>query len=203
MPAASITSSFNKSIREIGVLSSYMNDCSTLESKYQYFIGEVVMLRLFAILESNICDVALRLACGTPYKSGTLPIRLINCLTIGDANFKMLSHGRRRPRPYLKWTYLSGIQDSIEHVLDLNDHFFVNINNHISLIDEMRDIRNHIAHRTSGTAVKYYNQLNSIYNANLRLPIGAFLTSKSRNPQSNIERYLLSMPIILHDISKG
>jgi hypothetical protein len=200
---ANITTSYTKAIKEVGVLSSYMIDCATLDSKYQYFISEVVMLRLFSILETAIGDVALKLACGALYKNGNAPSRLVSCSSISDAHGKMLSHGRRHPLRYLKWTNLTDIRTSIQNILDIRDSFYVNIDSNISLIDEMRDVRNHIAHRNSGTAIKYYRQLAIIYGGRLRIPVGAFLNSTVRHTTSNINRYLLSVPIILDDITKG
>lgn len=205
MPVASILTSFNKSIREIGILSSYMTDCASLESKYQYFISEVVMLRLFAILEMTICEIALKLACNAPYKNGSLPLTLVTCKTIKDAHFKMLTHkrGGKKKLLYLKWTNSKNIEKNIQFTLDLTDKFFTYITYHSSLIDEMRSVRNHIAHRNSNTASKYYNQLQLIYGGNLRLHLGAFLTSTKRHSLSNLERYLISVPVILHDITNG
>jgi hypothetical protein len=203
VPVASILSSYNKSIREINILSSYMNDCAVLESKYQYFVSEVVMLRLFAILELSISEMALRLSCGAPYKNGVSPITLVACTNISDANTKMISYNRRTPIRFLKWTSVSEVEKTIKYTLDLRDRFFVELTNHNSLFEEMRHVRNHIAHRNSGTAVQYYNQLHLLYGGNLRLSVGTFLTSTVRNNPSNIRKYLISVPIILHDISKG
>jgi hypothetical protein len=203
VPVASILSSYNKSIREINTLSSYIIDSSSLESKYQYFISEVVMLRLFAILELSVSEIALRLSCGAPYKNGVNPRILVSCSSIQDAQVKMLTYNRRQPIRYLKWTSVNDVEKTIRHTLDIRDRFFVELNNHNSLFEEMRHVRNHIAHRNSGTAAKYYTQLQLLYGGNLRLSMGAFLTSTLRNTPSNIEKYLISVPIILDDISKG
>ena len=156
-------------------------------------------------MEVSICDFALRLACGAVYKNGTPPVTHIVCTSISDARSKMLSYGRppTKPLSFLQWTTLKYINNSIKFTLDTSDKFYTNINTHKALIDEMRDIRNHIAHRTSSTSTKYYAQLNSLYGGNPKITVGAFLLSTIRNTPSNIEKYLLSVPVILHDISKG
>lgn len=204
MAIPNINTSYNNSINDIGILSNYMTDCVGLESKYQYLISEVVMLRLFAILETTIGEMALKFACGALYKNGTTPLTQVVCSSINDANGKMLTHNRARsPLRWLKWTNETDIEKSIKHVLVLTDKFFVAVQNHAALIDEMRIIRNHIAHRNSGTARQYYQVLRGIYSANLKIAMGAYLISTARQPLPNIKRYLLSVPVILQDLSNG
>lgn len=204
MPVASITTTYNNSINEIRILSGYMSDCANLESKYQYFISEVVMLRLFAVLETTLGEVALKLACGALYKNGIAPLTHITCTSIRDAENKMATFGRgRNAIRFLKWNQESDVEKMIRFVLVLTDAYFVNIQNHAVLIDEMRNIRNHIAHRNRGTARNYYQVLRNIYTSNIKITMGAFLNSTARNAIPNIQRYLTSTPIILHDITKG
>lgn len=204
MPIPNINTSYNNSIKEIGILSNYMTDCASLESKYQYFISEVVMIRLFAILETTIGEIALKLACGAVYKNETAPLTQVVCSSINDANGKMLTHNRGRSNlRWLKWTNENDIEKSIKHVLVLTDKFFVAVQNHASLIDEMRIVRNHIAHRNSGTARQYYQVLHAIYTGNLKIAMGAFLISTTRHTLPNIKRYLISVPVILQDLSNG
>ena len=56
MARANIHSIYNKAIRDIQILSSYVQQSSNLEPKYQYIVSEVVMLRLFSILERYPCE---------------------------------------------------------------------------------------------------------------------------------------------------
>ena len=182
----------------------YLNGSTNLESKYQYLVSEVILLRLFSILETAISQIALKLACGADYENGKPSIRLVNCSNITDAEVKMMSFGRSKNKTHLKWTNDKFIKESIKYVLDVNDSFFVNIQNNKSIIEEMRKVRNHVAHKTSGTAKDCYDILYLRYNSKkLRLSVGAFLCSNIRNNPSNIERYLLSAPIILKDLCKG
>lgn len=204
MPVVNINTSYQKSIKAIDILSKYMIECKNLESKYQYIVSEVIMIRLFAILETTIGDMALKIACGARYKNGVVPLTHLTCSSINDAYNKMISYNRgTRPLRYLKWTTVNDTKMCIMHILNTSDKFFVNIQNHKDLLDEMRLIRNHIAHKNAGTARKYYEVLKLIYSGNLRIAMGAFLTSIARNPLPNIDRYLLSTPIILNDISTG
>ncbi len=166
-------------------------------------VSEVIMLRLFSILEYYFAEIAYKLACGTTYRNGNVPVFHIRCTSLQDAHSKMLSYNRRNPKPFLKWTMERFIEDSIKTVLNLSDHYFAKIQIHASEIDEMRIVRNHIAHRSNSTRYDYINLLRTLYGANPNLSIGAFLTSTSRNPISNISKYIRTSQIILAEITSG
>ncbi|BAU55585.1 hypothetical protein [Mucilaginibacter gotjawali] len=166
-------------------------------------ISEIIMLRLFSIVEISIEEVALKLACGAKYKNGTPPIVLLRCRSMQDAHVNMLTHNRRRASRYLKWTKASYIRDSIQFVLNITDCFYSNIQIHGNIINEMRIVRNHVAHRSTSTKNEYLNLLRSRYGGNPNLTLGAFLISKTRNPISNIEYYIRAAKIVLNDITKG
>jgi hypothetical protein len=203
VPRVSVAVTINKSTRDIGIISNYNTQSKSLDATYQYLISEVVMLRLFSILEDSISEIAFKLACGAIYTNGNAPIILIPCRSMLNAHNLMLSHNRTTPLRYHQWTKADLIKKSIKHVLSTSDSFYSNIQNHSALINEMRQVRNHIAHRTASTKTKYYSVLSSIYGGNPRLTTGAFLTSTSRHTLSNIDRYISSTQIILNDITKG
>jgi hypothetical protein len=203
MALPSISASFSQSTKDIGILSNYIYNAGSLQSQHQYLIAEVVMLRLFGIFENAVQHIAYKLACGAPYRNGAKPVVLTPCKNILDAHHKMLSYGRRKPLPYLKWTTSPYINDSIKFVLDPTDTFYAKILSYGSTLDEMRIVRNQIAHRTASTKSSFDTVLISRYGANPRLSMGAFLTSTSRHTPSNITRYVLEMSIILNDITYG
>lgn len=203
MPRVSVISSLNRSTSDLAILSNYNLGSKALDAKYQYMISEVVVLRLFSVLVSTISEVAFKLACGATYRNGNNPIVLMQCSSINDSFIKMLSHNRRRSLPYLQWTKATFVRDSIKHILDLNDSYYINIQNHSNLINEMRVVRNHIAHRSTSTKQEYNYLLQQTYGGNPKLTIGTFLTSTNRNPISNIDRYIASARIILNDITNG
>lgn len=204
MPRVSLSTTYKACIRDIDQLRIYIDGSIGMEAKYQYLIAEVVMLRLFAILEHGIKDVALKLACGAEYTNGRLPTVLIPCRSMDDAANKMLTLRPRRDRPrYLKWTKDDFVEKSIRYVLDIRDTFFVNIQNNAILLNEMRVVRNELAHRTRGTRSEYLLELQRIYGVHTRLTVGPFLTSTARHTLSNVERYILSTPIMLNDFIRG
>lgn len=203
MPKVSILTSYNKSISDIAILAGYNVNSKVLDAKYQYMISEVLMLRLFSILEFTMSEVALKLSCGASYQNGTNPIVLKSCKSVQDAHSNMLSYNRTKPLIYLQWTKASFVKESIKHVLDIRDKFYSNVAIYGSLINEMRIVRNHIAHRSNSTKKEYKTLLIRLYGGNPKLTVGAFLTSTNRNPLPNLDRYIASIRIILNDITKG
>jgi len=203
VPKVSVLASYNRSTTDITILKNYINGYTALEARYQYMISEVVMLRLFSVLELTISEVAFKLACGAPYRNGRIPIAHKQCKSIQDANINMHSHNREKTHLFLKWTKASFVRESIEHVLDISDSFFINVQIHGNIINEMRIVRNHIAHRTSSTKNEYIILLQRLYGGNPRLTMGAFLTSTNRNTIPNIDRYIRTTKIILNDITNG
>jgi len=203
VPRVSVTTSLNSSINDIAILSSYNLGSKSLDAKYQYMISEVIMLRLFATLEATISEIAFKLACGALYRNGNAPLILRPCRSIQDAHAAMLNYNRPRPLQYHRWTKASFIRESIEHIINTTDSFYVNVQNHGNLINEMRIVRNHIAHKSNSTRNEYNQLLSRTYGGNPRLIVGSFLTSNSRNSLANIDRYIASARIILNDITNG
>lgn len=203
MPRLSIDSTYRKAIKDIDKLISYRNDSKSLESKYQYFIAEVVMIRLFGILEDAIRYTAFKLACKTNYRSGKTPSPNIICKSINDARNQYRTYNRNDSLLNLNWSKVSYINKSIKFILTTSEDFYKYINNYPNEINEMRIIRNHIAHRSSSTYNDFKKLKQHLFGANLNITIGAFLTSNKRLGYSKIDRYLTTVKIIIDDITKG
>ena len=202
MPRLSISSTYNKAINDITVLERYRRNALSLPPNYQHFIAEVIMLRLFSILENSIKNIALKLACKASYKNGVIPNPIVVCNSLADAENKFKNYNRRRP-VNLKWTKASYINNSIQHIIPGNENFPVRINNFSNQINEMRIVRNHIAHRTSSTRIGYKTVIFSTFGAYLKIQTGAFLTSTKRIRIAKIDEYIRVSKIILNDITNG
>lgn len=203
MPRVSILATHKKALNDISIINNYLTLSKSLDSKYQYMIGEVMMLRLFSVLEHSISDTALKLACNASYRNGNFPTVLLSCSSKNDAYGQMLSYNRTTPLRYLQWTKADLVKKSIKKVLDLNDSFYINIRNNSAILNEMRIVRNHIAHRASNTYTEFKSVIRSLYGANPKISIGAFLTSTKRHSRPNIERYVMSTKIIINDFTHG
>ncbi len=203
MPRVSLSVTYNRAINDIQVLSQYVTGFANMDAKYQHIIGEVIMLRLFSVLESTISETALKIACGARYRNGGNATILCPCNSLDNAHHNMLTHNRNKALRYLQWTKASFVNDSIRHVLDLNDHYARNISNHSISINEMRVVRNHIAHNSASTRTEYNNLLRSRYGGNPKITVGAFLVSTNRTPTANISKYITTTQIIVNDITMG
>jgi len=195
-----IESTYNRCIREISILDKYYSDSLTLESKFQYLVAEVILLRLFSIMENAFEEIALKLACGSRYRNGALPNLYITCNNISDANNKMISHNRRKPIK-LRWTNVNSVNNNINNVLLLKDRFFNNLRNFSNDIEDMRLIRHHIAHRRNDTRNKFKGVISRRLGSSLKISIGPFLTSNKRLTIPLIKFFIDLSKIILNDIT--
>ena len=67
MPAPHILTAYNNAIKDIGVVENYRNKSKSLQPQFQGFVAEILMLRLFGILEKAVNDISCRVACGSAY----------------------------------------------------------------------------------------------------------------------------------------
>lgn len=202
MPAPSLAATYNKALGDIQILENYRNDSKILEPKFQHFIAEVVIIRLFSILENCIRETALKVACQANYRNGTEPTLTLVCRSTIDAETQFINFNRPRPIR-LKWTKASYVHNSTKEVIPITEQFRIQINNYAALLNEMRRVRNHIAHRTSSTRREYKNVIRHIFGANLKIQPGAYLTSTKRLSNPKIDSYIAISRIMINDITNG
>ena len=203
MPTPKLEVTYRKSIKQIDRLMSYSTGTNSLPPMHQYLIAEIIMMRAFSILEEAAKDIALKLCCGAQYKNGVRPNIATSSGNMAGAESLLKTFGRRRPIRYLKFTNADYLEKSVKHVIDISDPYIRNANNHSNIYDEMRMVRNYIAHRTTRARINYKEVIEDVYNMPLKLSIGPFLVSSSRTPISNLNRYLISIKVILNDLIKG
>ncbi|MDI1294213.1 MAG: hypothetical protein PSV18_15960 [Methylobacter sp.] len=184
-------------------LQQYKIESEVLESKYQHFIGEMIMLRLFSTFEDCVAEIAYKIAVGAAYSNGTQPILNVKANSVGGSRSLFLIYGRPKPIQNLKWTKAKYIRESVQHIMPVNEKFITNAQIHGALIDEMRKVRNVLAHNTSSAKVDFRDVVRQIYGANIKITAGAFLCSTRRSHICNLSRYIASTRIILSDIAKG
>lgn len=202
MARPSINVTYNKAIDDISILESYRHSSSSLDPKYQHFIAEIIMLRLFSILENSIKDTAMKVACQAEYRNGSIPNVNLRCKSLIDAENQFINYNRTKPQK-LKWTKARFVKDSVKKIIPINEKFLLSVSNSALVLDEMRKIRNHIAHRTSSTYQDYKSVILSVFGANLKIQPGAYLISTKRLPVSRIDYYIRSVKIIITDITLG
>lgn len=203
MPIPQLSITLRNANNIIDKLETYRHQSQNLEVKYQYFIAEMIMLRLFAALEDSIAQIAFKLASGACYTNGLSPNLTTRASNVTAARALFLQYGRTKPIINLKWTKPKHISDSVKYVIPTTEKFISNIRVHGSLINEMRIIRNVLAHNSSSAKAEFKTIIRQIYGAQVPVTTGAFLTSTRRMPIANLKKYLLSTKIILNDIAKG
>jgi hypothetical protein len=202
MPSPSIIATHSKALNDIQILENYRNDSKSLEPKFQHFIAEVVVIRLFSIIENCVRETALKVACQATYRNGTLPSLTLICRSTIDAENQFINYNRSRPER-LKWTKASFIHKSTKEVIPLSEEFRVQVNNYAAFLNEIRRVRNHVAHRTDSTRKEYKNVLRHVFGAYLKIQPGAFLTSTKRLSNPKIDSYIVISRIMINDITNG
>lgn len=188
---------------QISRLDTYTVSARNLEAAYQYLIAEVVMLRLFAIVEHSIAEIAYKICSGARYLNGRVPNVLYMSRSIQGARFSMLNYNRRRPKSNLQWTRSRYIRESVENVLDSGEPYLINANANGNILNEMRQVRNYIAHRNTSSRDAYKRVIRTTFGANLNISVGAFLMSTKRLSTPKIHTYIQQSRIILDDLTRG
>ena len=202
MPAPQVVVTVRDSTTDIERLETFRTDSQSLAPKHQYLIAELIVLRLFSIIESAIEEVACKLVAGATYLNGTHPARLFTANSMDGARSAMLTHGQSRRKSYLRWTSAKDIRDSTSKVLKSTDPFLANARAHGNILSEMRKVRNFLAHRSPKARQDFREVVRVVYGANSRVKISAFLTSP-RHPIAKVDEYLATAKIMISDLAKG
>ena len=203
MPSPRVEVTLRKTTTDIERLETFRITSQSLAPEHQYLLAELLMLRLFSIVEDAIEDLACKLVAGSPYANGTNPVRLFTAKSMGGARSAMLTHGRPKPWSHLRWTSAGDIRKSTAQVLNSADPFIVYAQAHGNILSEMRKVRNFLAHRSPQARQGYRDVVRLVYGANSRVRIGAFLTSRRSRPVAKIDEYLSTAKIMISDLAKG
>ena len=203
MPAPRVEVTVRNTTTDIERLEIFRTDSQSLAPVHQYLIAELVMLRLFSIIESAIEDLACKLVAGAPYVNGTHPARAFPARSVDGARSAMLTHGRTKAKKYLRWTSVTDIRESTSTVLQSTDPFITYARVHGNILSEMRKVRNFLAHRSPNARQGYREVVRVVYGANSRVRVEAFLTSRQRRPVAKVDEYLTTAKIMIADLARG
>ena len=203
MARPSIMATYKKSITDLAIAGRYLQKGRNLPPEMYGFVAEMLMLRIFSILENCVREVSVRVACGVSYKNGVVSSPIIKCTSIQDALNRFKSEGRKKPLSYLRFTNVKYANQSIEHIINSSEPIRVKLLKYGVQFEEMRKVRNHIAHRYKNTYIEYESVIANRYGANLKLKPSVFLTSTKRQSKAIIEEYLITVKVIIDDITNG
>ncbi len=188
--------------RGVDRLIRYYRDSSDLVPRFQYLVAELVMLRLFSILEEAIEEVACKLVAGASYTNGNHPNLLYTARSQEAAKGAMSTYQRSKPQT-LRWGRSSDIRDSVRKVIDTSDPFCHQATVHGNLLNEMRTVRNRVAHVGTNSREGFRQVIRQRYGANPSMQIGAFLTSTQRHQIAKLDEYLTTTKVMVADLAKG
>ncbi|WP_367394567.1 hypothetical protein [Cupriavidus sp. Agwp_2] len=136
-------------------------NAGSLDIPYQKLIAETLMLRLFYELDGCIEGIVLKLVRGTPYLDGNQPQLLRAPFRSQEAARQHILATHRKY--YLEWTTLNKTQTYLRGIVDPNDHFLVTRAVYNSVYEDMRNVRNHVAHNTASTKARFIPVVRRIY----------------------------------------
>ncbi len=203
MPAPKLQITIRNSHQAIDKLKSFRLESENLEAKYQHFIAEMIMLRLFSIFEDSVAEIAYKLASGAVYSNGIHPNLTVTASSMTGARGLFLNHGRANPVQNLKWTKSRFIRESVQHVISIADPFISSAQKNGNIIEEMRKVRNVLAHNTTSARTDFKTVVRLTYGANVNIIPGAFLSSTRRTSMCNLDKYLTTTKIVLTDMASG
>jgi hypothetical protein len=171
-----------------------------IDVAHRKLVAEIAMIRLFLLIENTIGSIGAKMLCGARYLDTTQPLRTHSVHTIAGAVTAMKSHGRTVTKNYLKWTKSADIRDNLSLTLAPTDPFFATIIRHAADLNEMRKVRNHIAHKSHSTRVNFRNVVTSYYGG-LKQGVtpGLLLLTDAFGAPCLLDRYLIKARVIIKD----
>lgn len=173
-----------------------------LAPHYRKMTAEVVMLRLFSLLEETIATSSAKICCGTVYLDGAPPILKVRCASISDALDKMRTHGRPKRRQ-LKWTKAKDIKENPSFIVDPTDGLSAVVDRHGTIIDEMRRVRNHIAHNTRSTRQEFNVVVRRRYGADVNAITAGIMLLSAKHSPSLTETYIITAKVIIKELLRA
>lgn len=151
------------------------NQSRSLDLLYQKLIAETLMLRLFYELDDCIEGIILKLVRGAPYLDGTKPLLLRAPFKSTDAARQHIIKAHKVY--YLDWTTLAKTTKYLGGIIDPSDHFLTTRTLHDSIYEDMRNVRNHVAHNTQSTKNKFSPIVKRLYAGTSGISAAKFLLS--------------------------
>jgi hypothetical protein len=170
---------------------------------HRQLVAEIIILRLHGILLNVIESVAEKIGSGASYFDGSSPCLLV---TPRRSRFEAIkffqNHGRTKPRKTLRWSVPKEINKNVKYVIAHNDNFCLNIKKHYDTIEDLRKIRNRIAHSNEKSRSEYRQIIRKYYGANLRnITPGTLLLTNQWSP-CLLEGYILRSRVFVKELVK-
>lgn len=176
---------------------------NSLSALHQKLVAEIVLLRLFSLFENLITSVSLKLTSGASYVDRTVPMLLARARSSQSAMVLLKTHGRAKPINQLRWSKGSEIKNNLRHVMDQNDNLMTVVDRNAGFIDELRRVRNRIAHNNAQSRKNYRDVVRRHYGAYMNNVTPGMLLLTQRLQPSLLEQYIRREGILVRDIVKA
>lgn len=176
---------------------------SALAPRHRKLLAEISMLRLCYVLENLLETSVAKLLSGATYLDGSHPTRVIQLRSSRAALQAMSTYNRNKTRAVLKWNRVSEIKENVRFMMSSSEHALTALDKYGAIIDEMRRIRNRIAHNSSRCRSEFRPVVLKYYGAELNhISPGTLLLSARRVP-CLMEAYLRGAAVIGRDVLRG
>jgi ribosomal protein S20 len=189
--------------RETNKLIALHANINPLPPAYQKLVAEIIVLRLFDLLQNAIKSTVVKIICRARYIDGSDPLILEPAGSIHEALSKMESHNRKKPRKNLKWSKVKYINKNVEHVISRSDHLLIVLNMYASFVEEVRRVRNRIAHNNTNSREKYRLVVKTHYGAYVNSVTPGILLLSPRRTPTIMEQYLRKCRILVKEMMKA
>ena len=188
--------------QDINRLINVLANINALQPKYAKLISEILLIRLFDSLIESIMSMTTKIICGALYLDGSQPRTVIQSSSRQTAIDNMMRYGRSRPR-YLRWSQVEEIKENVKHTIYPNEHFINVLDSHVLFIEEMRWIRNRIAHNNTTARANYRRAILRYYGGYVNSVTPGTLLMSPRQQPILIEQYLIKSRILVKTLIKG
>jgi len=187
---------------ETNKLKSLITEISIIEPKYQKFIVEMILIRVFYNFENYVSIISKKVATGCIYSDSTSPVLLLKSSSITKSDNLFKNYGRNKPLFNLNWATAKEIKGNVSSIIDPADNFVQVIDRNGTLLDEIRRIRNRIAHNNPVSRSNFYIVVRRYYGAIVNhITPGTLLLTNRKNPIL-INQYLSKLDIVARDLIK-
>jgi hypothetical protein len=189
---------------QVSRMTSLISSLNNLSIDHRKLVAEIMMVRLFLMVENTIQSACAKLLCGATYLNASQPLRLVSAKSSKHAFDLMRNHARTKPKQSLSWNQSPEIRDNLRNTLSPGDPLFQTISNYGTLLTDMRYIRNHIAHKNSGTLNNFRKLVRKHYGG-LKPGVspGLLLLTPYLGPPVLLEQYMLASRIMIKSLVRG
>lgn len=204
MPSPSVSASHREFVAQAARLRELALAFHPLAEQYRKLMAEMIMLQAFYLFESAMASIAAKLCCGGRYADGVQPILLHASTSIEDALNNMRTFGRQRPKGILKWNRSDEMNGNLQYLMDPADHYRATCRHHSGRLNEMRIVRNHIAHANASTRQEYSPVVGRrLGGVPARLPSPGLFVQRQIAPGITIlTEYIATMTAVVRDVAK-